>query len=92
MYVTDHDALAPSHWFPYAGGVERIPVDIDAQWLSVVDICQYMGVSTFVVTRMLREGGLPGIKMGREWRVARIDFEDWLNAERLRSGTDRTAR
>ena len=72
--------------------MERIPVDIDAQWLSVADICQYMGVSTFVVTRMLREGDLPGVKMGREWRVARIDFEDWLNAERLRSGTDRTSR
>ena len=70
-------------------GVERITVDIDAQWLSMPDICQYMGVSTFVVTRMLRGGDLPGIKMGREWRVARIDFEDWLNSERLRSGTDR---
>ena len=49
-----------------------------------------MAVSTFVVTRMLREGDLPGVKMGREWRVARIDFEDWLNTERLRSGADRT--
>lgn len=72
--------------------VERITVDIDAEWLSVPDICQYMGVSTFVVTRMLRDGALPGIKMGREWRVARIDFEDWLNAERFRTGTHQTGR
>ncbi len=68
--------------------VERITVDIDHQWLSVSDICDYMGVSTFVVTRMLRSGELAAIKMGREWRVARIDFEDWLNAERSR-GADR---
>ena len=72
--------------------VERITVDMDAEWLSVPDICQYMGVSTFVVTRMLREGALPGIKMGREWRVARIDFEDWLNAERFRTGAHQTER
>ena len=67
-------------------GVERITVDIDREWLSVNDICDYMGVSTFVVTRMLRSGDLAGIKMGREWRVARVDFEDWLNVERFRSG------
>jgi len=67
-------------------GVERITVDIDREWLSVNDICDYMGVSTFVVTRMLRSRDLAGIKMGREWRVARVDFEDWLNAERFRSG------
>ena len=71
-------------------GVERITVDIGRDWLSVADICQYMDVSTFVVTRLLRSGALPGIKMGREWRVATADFEDWLNAERFRSGNRRT--
>jgi hypothetical protein len=34
---------------------------------------------------MLRSGELPAVKMGREWRVARRDFEDWLNAQRLES-------
>ena len=69
--------------------VERIRVDLDREWLSVADICDYMGVSTFVVTRMLRGGELPGIKMGREWRVAKTDFEDWLNAQRFRHATRR---
>jgi len=63
--------------------VERITVDIGKDWLSVTDICEYMDVSTFVVTRVLRSGELPAVKMGREWRVSRIDFEDWLNAQRL---------
>ncbi len=60
-------------------------MDIDKDWLSVGDICGYMGVSTFVVTRVLRSGELPGVKMGREWRVARVDFEEWLNAQRMRA-------
>jgi excisionase family DNA binding protein len=60
-------------------------VDLDRDWLSVADICDYMGVSTFVVTRVLRSGELPGVKMGREWRVARVDFEEWLNAQRMRA-------
>jgi excisionase family DNA binding protein len=65
--------------------VQRIIVDVDKQWLSVADICEYMDVSTFVVTRVLRSGELPAVKMGREWRVSRQDFEDWLNAQRLES-------
>jgi excisionase family DNA binding protein len=63
--------------------VERITVDLAKEWLSVADICEYMDVSAFVVTRMLRAGELPAVKMGREWRVARHDFEEWLNAQRL---------
>ena len=69
--------------------MERITVDFDKEWLSVADICEYMDVSTFVVTRVLRSGELPGIKMGREWRVACRDFEDWLNAQRFRASVDR---
>ena len=65
--------------------MERITVDIDKQWLSVTDVCEYMGVSTFVATSVLRSGELPAVKFGREWRVARQDFEDWLNAQRMES-------
>ncbi len=65
--------------------MERIQVDIGKEWLSVADICEYMGVSTFVATSVLRSGELPGVKFGREWRVARQDFEDWLNAQRMES-------
>ncbi len=57
-------------------------MDIDKDWLSVGDICDYMGVSAFVVTTQLRSGLLPGVKFGREWRVARQDFEDWINDQR----------
>ena len=62
--------------------MNRITVDIGKEWLSVADICEYMDVSPFVVTSQLRSGGLPAVKFGREWRVARQDFEDWINAQR----------
>jgi excisionase family DNA binding protein len=64
--------------------VERISVDLGKDWLSVADVCEYMDVSPFVVTRVLRAGDLPAVKIGREWRISRIDFEDWLNEQRLR--------
>jgi excisionase family DNA binding protein len=62
--------------------MDRITVAIDKDWLSVADICEYMGVSTYVVTSQLRSGALRAVKFGREWRVAREDFEEWLNVQR----------
>jgi excisionase family DNA binding protein len=62
--------------------MHRITVDINKEWLSVADICEYMDVSPFVVTSQLRSGGLPAVKFGREWRISRQDFEDWINAQR----------
>lgn len=62
--------------------MEPIKVELPKEWLSVADICDYMDVSAYVVTSQLRSGNLPGVKFGREWRVSREDFEDWLNARR----------
>jgi excisionase family DNA binding protein len=62
--------------------MERIIVDIAKDWLTVTDICDYMDVSPFVVTSQLRTGVLPAVKFGREWRVARQDFEEWINRQR----------
>ena len=67
--------------------MERITVEIGKEWLSVTDICDYMNVSTYVVTSQLRSGDLPAVKFGREWRVARQDFEDWINSQRMNRGT-----
>ena len=61
--------------------MERITVDLPKDWLSVTDICEYMDVSRFVVASQLRSGALPGVKFGREWRIARTDFEQWLNEQ-----------
>ncbi len=63
--------------------MERITVDIGKEWLSVPDICDYMDVSAFVVTSQLRAGSLPGVKFGREWRISRRDFEEWINSQRF---------
>lgn len=82
-FYSSWDSLPPMPGHRYPDRVERITVDLAKEWLSVADVCEYMGVSPFVVTRVLRSGEMPAVKMGREWRVSRIDFEDWLNAQRL---------
>jgi excisionase family DNA binding protein len=62
--------------------MDHITVPIDKQWLSVLEVAQYMGVSAHVVTSMLRSGEVPAVKFGREWRVARTDLESYLNEAR----------
>ncbi len=62
--------------------MEWIDVDIPKQWLTVADVCDYLGVTPYVVTKMLREGDLTGLKIGREWRIARTDLEAWINRRR----------
>jgi excisionase family DNA binding protein len=72
--------------------MEEFHVEIDKPWLSVADICDYMDVSTFVVTSVLRSGELPAVKFGREWRVSKQDFERWINDQRRAEiGIDRSA-
>lgn len=66
----------------YCVGMEQIHVDLDKPWLTVADICEYMDASTFVVTSVLRSGELPAVKFGREWRVSKQDFENWINESR----------
>jgi excisionase family DNA binding protein len=65
--------------------MDWIDVNIPKEWLSVADICEYMDASPFVVTSVFRSGRLPAVKFGREWRVARKDFEVWINEERARA-------
>ncbi len=81
-------------WVPvpaYAGRMEEYRISIDKPWLSVADICEYMDVSPFVVTSVLRSGELPAVKFGREWRVSKDDFEVWINEQRDASRIDDVA-
>ena len=71
--------------------MEEFRVELDKPWLSVADICEYMDVSTFVVTSVLRSGELPAVKFGREWRVSKGDFEVWINEQRDASRIDDAA-
>jgi excisionase family DNA binding protein len=64
--------------------MDEISIPLEKQWLSVADIAVYMGVSSHVVTSILRAGEMPAVKFGREWRVARADLEKYLNQARQR--------
>ncbi len=48
--------------------------------LSTDEVAHILGLSPFTVRRLLREGELPGRKVGkRQWRVRRADLDEYLS-------------
>lgn len=50
--------------------------------LTVEEVAEKIKMSPFVVRRWLRERKLPGIKMGRVWRIDEKDLEKFLDKNR----------
>jgi excisionase family DNA binding protein len=59
---------------------------IRKELLTVDEVAEYLGVGPVTIYRWCREGRLPGIKVGKEWRIRRAALEDFLReAERCQS-------
>ncbi len=51
--------------------------------LTTEEVAYILGLSPFTIRRLLREGELPGKKVGkRQWRIQRSDLDKYLNASR----------
>ncbi|MGE5415887.1 MAG: helix-turn-helix domain-containing protein [Acidobacteriota bacterium] len=46
--------------------------------LTVEETAQYLKMNPEVIRRWLREKRLPGIKIGKEWRIAKEDIDAML--------------
>jgi excisionase family DNA binding protein len=61
--------------------------------LSLEEVAVYLGVKPGLVKRLVREGRLSSIRLGRFWRVAPEDLHDFVAYQRIarsRYGTDWT--
>ena len=50
----------------------------DKDLLDTEDVADYLGVSPVTIWRWCREGSLPCLKIGRQWRIRRSGLEDFL--------------
>ena len=48
------------------------------EWASVQEIAQYLLCCSETVKRLLREGKLPGIKIGRRWLIPKAQLTESL--------------
>ena len=56
--------------------------------LNLEEAAAYLGVSTKTFFKVLREGEMPGRKVGREWKFSRRALEGWIGSSRSRDFLD----
>jgi len=55
-------------------------VEINGRWLSVDEICQYLGVSNDTVYKWIDKQGMPAHRMGRLWKFKKDEVDDWVRS------------
>ncbi len=61
------------------------------QLLTVEEAAAHLRVNPQTVYRLLRAGKLPGVRVGRQWRVRRADLDAYLTVPVLRVGSNTAA-
>jgi len=50
------------------------------RWLSVDEICKYLGVSNDTVYRWINRHHMPAHRMGRLWKFKKDEIDEWVKA------------
>ena len=51
---------------------------MDDRWLSMKEICAYLGVSHDTISRWIANHDMPSIKMGKCWKFKKDQIDAWL--------------
>ena len=57
-------------------------ITMDNQYMTVKEVCQLLKVSRLTVYRWIKFKKLPAIKIGKEFRFAKGEIEEFLNTVR----------
>jgi excisionase family DNA binding protein len=67
--------------------------DMEDRWLSVDEICEYLGMSRDTIYKWIEEKGLPAYRLGRQWKFKAEEIDEWVrkgsnHKTNLNSGTN----
>ena len=51
--------------------------------MTIAEVAVYLGLHELTVRRLAREGAIPALKLGRQWRVKRDLLEKWIETRSL---------
>jgi excisionase family DNA binding protein len=60
--------------------------DMSDNLLTPKQVAERLRVSPDTVKRMLRNGEMPGFRLGGQWRIPEDKFEEWI--QKLQAGSD----
>jgi len=64
----------------------------DQEILNIDGAAALLGVSVKTFSKVLRDGDVPGRKVGREWKFSRQALIDWIGSSRSRAFLDQGER
>jgi len=64
---------------------------IDETFLTTEEVLEYLQVNLRTVYRLIKAGKIPAVRVGRQWRFRKRDIDAWLDSQRARGTTVRTA-
>ena len=59
---------------------KEINMVIEDRWLSVEEICTYLGVSNDTVYKWIDKHDMPAHRMGRLWKFKKDEVDEWVKA------------
>ncbi len=54
--------------------------EISDRWLSISEICQYLGVSSDTIYKRIDKKGMPEQKIGRLWKFKKEEVDEWVRS------------
>ena len=52
------------------------------EFLTTDEVLGYLRINARTVYRLIRDGELPAVRIGRQWRIRRGDLDNWLEGRR----------
>lgn len=63
----------------YQSEVASMPGTIhNDRWISLQEVCDYLGVKRHTVMRWIDQRGMPASKVGKLWRFKTVDIDEWI--------------
>jgi len=53
---------------------------LEDRWLSISEICRYLGVSNDTVYKWIDKHAMPAHRLGRLWKFKRDEVDAWVKA------------
>lgn len=50
--------------------------------MTVSEVAEYLKISEVTTYKFVQEGKIPGFKIGRHWRVKRIDLAEFIEKQK----------
>jgi len=54
--------------------------EMEDRWLSINEICKYLGISNDTVYRWIDRHSMPAHRMGRLWKFKKEQVDAWVEA------------